>query len=415
MINLTIIKFKQQLFVDPNVKWFERQMRLSRKKRDLIDDTIENDSENAKLTIKPNFNDESWADTWYYVRHQTAGKTDMNITAAWKFGVTGKNITISIIDDGLEHTHMDLIGNYDSTISYDYCENDADPTPRYANENRHGTRCAGVASATANNSNCSVGAAYNSRIGGIRILDSVNCLDINDGVEASALSHNHLNLDIYSASWGPDDDGKQVDGPGPLARKALKNGAKNGRNGKGSLYVWSTGNGGTFADSCACDGYVNSIYTIGIGSVTEFNGIPQYLEPCAAVHAVTYSSDLNGYPKRVFTTDLNNKCTNDHSGTSASAPMAAGIIALILEANPTLTWRDVMFITILASNTKGLKDNNLIRNNVGLTVSNYFGFGLMNAGRMVEFALSWINVPEMKTCSTLGSKFSPYTFFYYII
>ena len=55
--------------------------------------------------------------------------------------------------------------------------------------------------------------------------------NILDDIEARALSFNRNHIDIYSASWGPDDDGKTVDGPGPLAKKALKDGAKKGRQG----------------------------------------------------------------------------------------------------------------------------------------------------------------------------------------
>lgn len=47
---------------------------------------------------------------------------------------------------------------------------------------------------------------------------------VNDAVEARALSLNPDHIDIYSASWGPEDDGKTVDGPGPLARRAFING-----------------------------------------------------------------------------------------------------------------------------------------------------------------------------------------------
>ena len=47
---------------------------------------------------------------------------------------------------------------------------------------------------------------------------------VNDAVEAHALSLNPDHIDIYSASWGPEDDGKTVDGPGPLARRAFING-----------------------------------------------------------------------------------------------------------------------------------------------------------------------------------------------
>lgn len=47
---------------------------------------------------------------------------------------------------------------------------------------------------------------------------------VNDAVEARALSLNPDHIDIYSASWGPEDDGKTVDGPGPLAKRAFING-----------------------------------------------------------------------------------------------------------------------------------------------------------------------------------------------
>lgn len=49
--------------------------------------------------------------------------------------------------------------------------------------------------------------------------------DVTDSVEAISLSYNRDHIDIYSASWGPDDDGKTVDGPGSLARKAFRDGA----------------------------------------------------------------------------------------------------------------------------------------------------------------------------------------------
>lgn len=48
--------------------------------------------------------------------------------------------------------------------------------------------------------------------------------DVTDAVEARSLSHNPQHIDIYSASWGPDDDGKTVDGPGELATRAFVEG-----------------------------------------------------------------------------------------------------------------------------------------------------------------------------------------------
>ncbi|CAF4774614.1 unnamed protein product, partial [Rotaria socialis] len=54
--------------------------------------------------------------------------------------------------------------------SYDINGNDSDPQPRMTatNDNKHGTRCAGEVAAAANNNICSVGVAYNARIGGTK-------------------------------------------------------------------------------------------------------------------------------------------------------------------------------------------------------------------------------------------------------
>lgn len=59
-------------------------------------------------------------------------------------------------------------------------------------------------------------------VSGVRMLDG----DVTDMVEARSLSLNPQHIDIYSASWGPDDDGKTVDGPATLARQAFDNGIR---------------------------------------------------------------------------------------------------------------------------------------------------------------------------------------------
>jgi furin len=48
--------------------------------------------------------------------------------------------------------------------------------------------------------------------------------DVTDAVEAASLGHNSDHIDIYSASWGPDDDGRTVDGPARLAKNAFERG-----------------------------------------------------------------------------------------------------------------------------------------------------------------------------------------------
>ena len=97
--------------------------------------------------------------------------------------------------------------NYDPLASTDINGNDNDPMPQDNGDNKHGTRCAGEVAAVANNGYCGIGIAFNSSIGGVRMLDGI----VNDAVEARALSLNPNHIDIYSASWGPEDDGKTGD------------------------------------------------------------------------------------------------------------------------------------------------------------------------------------------------------------
>ena len=111
---------------------------------------------------------------------------------------------------------------------------------------------------------------------------------VSDAVEARSLSFNPDHVDIYSSSWGPNDDGKTVDGPGKLATRAFKNGITRGRDGKGSIFVWASGNGGRYKDNCNCDGYATSIYTITISSTSESGQIPWYSEACSSTLATTY-------------------------------------------------------------------------------------------------------------------------------
>jgi proprotein convertase subtilisin/kexin type 5 len=58
-------------------------------------------------------------------------------------------------------------------------------------------------------------------------------------------------------------------------------------------------------------------------------------------------------------------CTVEHTGTSASAPLAAGIAALALEANPALTWRDMQYLVVLTSRSQPLeKESGWVLNGV---------------------------------------------------
>ena len=66
--------------------------------------------------------------------------------------------------------------------------------------------------------------------------------------------------------------------------------ASQGRGGLGSIFVWAAGNGGNYGDSCNCDGYAVSPYTISVGSASELDNMPWYAEACSSTLTSTYSS-----------------------------------------------------------------------------------------------------------------------------
>ncbi|XP_070619644.1 furin isoform X2 [Erythrolamprus reginae] len=362
---------------EPQVLWLEQQVAKRRTKRDAFTEPT----------------DPKFPQQWYL---SNSNRKDLNVQVAWQQGYTGRGVVVSILDDGIEKNHPDLEANYDPEASFDVNDQDPDPQPRYTqtNDNRHGTRCAGEVAAVANNGICGVGVAYNAKIGGVRMLDG----EVTDAVEARSLGLNPDHIHIYSASWGPEDDGKTVDGPAHLAEEAFRRGVSQGRNGLGSIFVWASGNGGRDRDSCNCDGYTNSIYTLSISSTTQYGNVPWYSEACSSTLATTYSSGSQN-EKQIVTTDLWQKCTESHTGTSASAPLAAGIIALALEANKNLTWRDMQHLVVQTSKPAHLNTNDWATNGVGRKVSHSYGYGLLDAGAMVALAKNWTSVGPQRKCA----------------
>ncbi|XP_034023785.1 proprotein convertase subtilisin/kexin type 7 [Thalassophryne amazonica] len=369
----------------PHVLWYSQERVLSRSKRSLA------------------FNDPRYPKQWHLHNDLNKGM-DINVTGVWERNITGQGVTVVVIDDGVEHTHQDIQPNYNPDGSYDLNSNDPDPMPHpdTQGENHHGTRCAGEIAAVPNNSFCAVGVAFGSKVAGIRVLDG----PLTDSMEAIAFNKHYQINDIYSCSWGPDDDGHTVDGPHPLGKAALQHGVIAGRQGFGSIFVVASGNGGQYNDNCNYDGYANSIYTVTIGAVDEKGRMPFYAEECASMLAVTFSSGGKAL-RSIVTSDWSMQhgtgCTDGHTGTSAAAPLAAGMIALMLQVRPCLTWRDVQhIITFTATKYDNSADWRL--NGAGFHHSHQHGFGLLNAWRLVNAAKVWESVPFLVSYQTAKVK-----------
>ena len=158
-------------------------------------------------------------------------------------GITGYNVTVAILDDGLDHTHKDLKDNFSLEGSYDFNFHKQLPTPSLWDDS-HGTRCAGEIAA-AKNEYCGVGVAYNAKVAGVRILSGA----LTNADEAAAVNYACNTTQIYSCSWGPKDDGQTMEKPPELVSKAFEEGIQYCRNGLGSIFVIAAGNGGYSGDN----------------------------------------------------------------------------------------------------------------------------------------------------------------------
>jgi len=339
-----------------------------------------NESLAQRVATRLGILDPRFPEQWHLVNNDYPEHM-MNVTPLWDMGLTGKGIISSLVDDGLDYTSVDLKDNFDADNSYDFNDHESLPTPKKFDDH-HGTRCAGQVAA-GKNAACGVGIAYQSKVAGVRILSG----PISDVDEAAALNYGFQNVSIYSCSWGPPDNGMSMEGPGYLIEKAVVNGINNGRGGKGSIFVFASGNGAASGDQCNFDGYTNSIYSVTVSAV-DYKGLhPYYSEPCAANMVVAYSS---GSGKHIVTTDKGqNECTTSHGGTSAAAPNAVGVFALALEARPELTWRDVQYLCVENARMINPDDPDWELTAVGRPYSYKYGFGVLDAHKYVTAAQAW--------------------------
>ena len=329
-----------------------------------------------------NISDPLFSRQWHLVNNLQIGH-DLNVSNVWSQGNFGEGVNVAIVDDGIDHEGKDLAENYFAEGSYDFNNYQPDPRPQLFDD-YHGTRCAGEIAAVRNDM-CGVGVAYKAGVAGIRILGG----EVSDADEASALNYQFHQNHIYSCSWGPTDDGVQMEGPGELIQRAFLNGVQRGRNKLGSVFVFASGNGGGNGDNCNFDGYTNSIFSITVGAVDRLDNHPPYAELCSAQLIVGYSSGSGDY---IHTTDINNKCYDKHSGTSAAAPLAAGVFALVLSERPDLTWRDMQHLCVHSAQPVDEKDPDWVKTAGGFKFNHKYGFGKLDAYHIVELAKTFKSV-----------------------
>jgi len=364
----------------------------------------------ATIPSDPNFSDQ------WYLRNTTEGQLDLNVVDVWD-DYTGQGILVTVWDDSLRFTHDDLDDNYDTTTDFDYLSGDGDPSPDNPFEN-HGTPVAGIVAAEANNGLGGVGVAYEATIRGYKILGTLGAIvrdaaGIGSGTGNPAGSGN--GGDILNMSFGSNPFATPQTGP----LNALADASAQGRGGLGQIHVKSAGNT-RGADDPNFEPMDASRFTITVAALREDGWVASYSSPGASVHVSGFAVD-DSSSNAIFTTSSDNDTAFTHTfgGTSAAAPQVSGVVALMLEANPDLGWRDVHTILAytarhvgsdvdspansdaplffyndyeIATQTNGatwFRNASETVNGQGLHYSNDYGFGLVDALAAVRLAEVW--------------------------
>jgi kexin len=316
------IEAANQSYADPKVRFAYPNWLRPRISRDLAVN-LGNDTYFSYLCHLENFG-------------QTGGipREDIHAQSAWQNNHSSSNTVIGVVDDGLEIAHEDIIENNQATLNWDFLSNDSDPTG-----GTHGTAVAGLAAARGGNNIGISGVAPHAAIAGIRLIGATT-----DTNETAALTLHKDAIDIYNNSWGPHDLGN-LDGPAPLTQAALLDGVTYGRNGLGAIYVWAAGNGRVTNDNANYDGYANNPYTIAVSATNSHGKLTYYSEPGACILVNAPGGDYTSWMATTDRTGLAGynvgNYTFNFGGTSASVPVVSGVIALMLDANPNLSWRDI--------------------------------------------------------------------------
>ena len=351
---------------------------------------------------------------------------DINVEPVWNELVRGQGIYISIVDGDLQFDHPDLIENISTKHSVDYYPNTTDT-------GSHATSVAGVAAARGYNGIGVRGVAPWATIYSLNLLANVqqpsgfSNLELGDLL--TAMTQNSTITAVSNNSWGPIRPFQQSVSHRTMWEGAVNTGITQGFYGKGTVYVWAAGNnhrsgidhrisGIDGADNANYDAYSNHHASVTVCAVNyngKHNGTSEFganLWVCAP------SRDDDVDPTvGIVTTSIPASIpvpyyTSFFSGTSAAAPMVSGVVALMRQANPDLSWRDVKLILANSARRNDPMDDNWEQGALkydsfsGESEEKYYfnhkyGFGVVDAQKAVELAENWTNLPDRTTDTTV--------------
>jgi subtilisin-like proprotein convertase family protein len=361
--------------------------------------TTEEDSAEPETTSTSN-------NVWTQWHH--TGEYGLNTEAVWD-EYTGDGISIGIIDDGFNYNHSELVDNFNTELDYDVLDKDYNSLNDPGDN--HGTYVAQVIGASSNGEG-GIGVASDADLIGIRrgFGEEGNTQDIVDAFQY-ALDNN---LDVINNSWGVNasfGDNKNINflgtDPADIIGK-FEELVEFGRDGLGTNIVFSAGNSRVDGDSANYNNFQNSPYTITVAATEEDGTYAYYSEAGANVLVSAPGSDIS-------VSDPSGDGTEEIvGGTSYSAASVTGVIALMLEANPELGYRDVQEILAMSTRqtdsdgtgwaNEGWQTNGATNwNGGGMTFSHDYGYGIVDAHTAVRLAETWTLQQTYSNMTTVSS------------
>lgn len=282
---------------------------------------------------------------------------DVSADEAWDITEGSSDITIAIIDDGVDIDHPDLAPNIwknpntsePDVHGWNFFDDNDNPrpqkfTPPYdllEGNDSHGTPCAGVAAAVGGNSDGVAGIAQHCKILPVKIFLADDLVPFN--TLADAIRYAGQKSDVLSNSWRIP--------PSSDVELAIKDVVQTGRGGKGTPVFVATGNG--YSASIGFPASVPEAIAVGastnLGKRSGYSNYGQGIDFVAPSNGGTrgiFSTDVS-IPGRGFNVgnmnegDAEGLYTNSFGGTSSATPLAAGIAALLLSLNKELSWDEV--------------------------------------------------------------------------
>lgn len=317
----------------------------------------------------------------YYLKNtgQNGGikGVDINAEPAWLITNGSPNITVAVIDDGVDRSHEDFEGRV--LPGYTIGNNNGLGEPQNENlwdEKAHGTACAGIIAASNNNFGIR-GIASNVNILPVNIVPNETHYIPNYGrLEgfgstteiAEAINWAWKRADVLSCSWS-------LGSPSNDVNAALDSARTHGRKGLGCIIAFASGNSHPRIQDVSYPANLDGIITV--GAIDKNGNIQDYSQRGRSMDLVAPSG---GSPGDIVTTDLMGSrgksagnYINDFNGTSAACPQVAGVAALILSVKPDLSWSEVANVLQKTARDLGPKG-----------FDNTFGYGLVNAGAAVQ-------------------------------